>query len=94
VSRLCVQCIKKLFGTFRPEQHVIKVFAKLPKSNNLPSTIEVHQDYAQANLHAYCTDRILFIVKGKGLSSRCYEKYLVFGEIEGLDPVPIPTLRL
>jgi hypothetical protein len=66
-----------------------RVFAKLPRSTNLAAMIEVHPKFFKANISAYCTDRILLIAKGKGPNSNYCDEYCIFGEIEGLDPVPI-----
>jgi hypothetical protein len=105
VSRLCVQALsntaQKLFGSnysfggnLRPGAVRPRVHVKLPKNNHLPPTIEVHPDYFAANIISYCTDQILFIGKSKGADQDYCDNYCVFGEIEGLHPVPIPTLRL
>jgi hypothetical protein len=89
---------QKLFGsqyTFGGWQRTgalkLRVFVKLPKSTKLPPAIEVHPDYFDANLHAYCADQILFIGKSKGPDNDFCDNYCVLGEIEGLDPVPIAS---
>jgi hypothetical protein len=95
MPRLCGQNMRDTANDLFGAGDILRIFAKPPKSSNMPSTIEVDFDYLAANMSSYCTDRILLIDKADA-NGICdyYFSYCVFGEIEGLDPVTIPSPRL